>query len=95
MSRAALLSCLVAILPLHPAHSASQHVDVSVETVVPVFQGDVKRPYVVVGQIKDNLRKPFAFLPNPTAAKKYWRRFGSAQRRWALMLLLTLALVKT
>lgn len=77
MRRAARLSCLVAILPLHPANSANQHIDVAVETAVPVFQGNVKRPYVVIGHIKDNLRKPFAFMADPTKEKIYaeiWER---------------------
>ena len=77
MRRAALLSCLITILPLHPARSQNQRMYVSAEAAVPVFRGDVKRPYVVVGQIKDNLRKPFAFLPNPTAEKilaEIWER---------------------
>ena len=77
MRRAARLSCLVAILPLHPANSANQHTDVAVEMVVPVFQGNVKRPYVVIGHIKDNLRKPFAFMADPTKEKihaEIWER---------------------
>jgi hypothetical protein len=44
---------------------------------VPVFEGDINRPYVVVGEIKDNLRKHFAFQANPTKEKIYaelWER---------------------
>ena len=65
------------MLPFKQAHSEGQQIDAAVETIVPVFKGDIKRPYFVVGQIKDNLRKPFAFLPNPTQEKIYaeiWER---------------------
>lgn len=44
---------------------------------VPVFEGDADRPYVVVGEIKDNLRKHFAFQANPSKEKIYaelWER---------------------
>lgn len=44
---------------------------------VPVFGGDVDRPYVVIGEIKDNLRKHFAFQASPTKEKIYselWER---------------------
>ena len=77
MWRLFLFCCLVLMLPFKPAHSESQQIDAAVGTVVPVFEGDIKRPYVVVGQIKDNLRKPFAFLPNPTKEKilaEIWER---------------------
>lgn len=44
---------------------------------VPVFEGNIDRSYVVVGEIKDNLRKHFAFQANPTKEKIYaeiWER---------------------
>ena len=44
---------------------------------VPVYEGGVQRPYVVVGQIKANLRKHFSFQPNPTKAEIFaeiWER---------------------
>lgn len=47
------------------------------EGQVPVFEGDVARPYVVVGEIRDNLRKPFAFLASPSKEKileEIWER---------------------
>ena len=47
------------------------------ETNIPVFEGDSNRPYRVVGEIKDNLRKHFAFQANPTKEKIYeelWER---------------------
>ena len=53
---------------------------VSVENAaasVPVYEGDVRRPYVVIGKIDDNLRKHFAFQANPTKIKIYaeiWER---------------------
>jgi hypothetical protein len=45
--------------------------------VLPVYEGNTDKPYVVVGEIKDNLRKPFAFMASPTKAKIYaeiWER---------------------
>ena len=77
MRRLFLVYVLLVTLPLAPAHSESRDLISAVETGLPVFEGDVKRPYVVIGQIKDNLRKPFAFLPNPTAEKilaEIWER---------------------
>jgi hypothetical protein len=47
------------------------------ETEIPVFEGDSNRPYRVIGEIKDNLRKHFAFQANPTKEKIYaelWER---------------------
>lgn len=44
---------------------------------LPVYEGDIDKPYVVVGEIKDNLRKPFPYLPNPTKEKimlEIWER---------------------
>lgn len=63
MRRVSLIYVLLASLPLFAAHSQSRDQATMVEAGVPVFEGDVRRPYVVVGQIKDNLRKPFAFPP--------------------------------
>ena len=47
------------------------------ETPVPVFAGDSDKAYRVIGVINDNLRKPFAFMANPTQEKIYaeiWER---------------------
>lgn len=44
---------------------------------IPVFEGDVERPYEVIGEIKDNLRKPLAFMPDPSREKilaEIWER---------------------
>ncbi len=44
---------------------------------VPVYEGGVQRSYIVIGQIKDNLRKHFAFQPTPTKAQIFaeiWER---------------------
>ncbi len=44
---------------------------------VPVYEGGVQRSYVVIGQIKANLRKHFSFQPNPTKAEIFaeiWER---------------------
>jgi hypothetical protein len=44
---------------------------------IPVSEGSTDRPYKVVGQIKDNLRKPFAFMRDPTNEEIYaeiWER---------------------
>lgn len=46
-------------------------------TAIPVFEGDSDRPYRVIGEIRDNLRKHFAFQKNPTKEKIYaelWER---------------------
>lgn len=43
----------------------------------PVYAGDVERPYRVIGEIRDNLRKHFAFQADPTQEKIYaeiWER---------------------
>lgn len=47
------------------------------ESNVPVFEGDIDRPYRVIGQVNDSLRKPFAFVPDPTKAQIFgeiWER---------------------
>ena len=47
------------------------------QPTIPVFEGDVGRHYRIIGKIDDNLRKHFAFQPNPTKAKIYaeiWER---------------------
>jgi hypothetical protein len=44
---------------------------------VPVYEGSVDRPFIVVGEIRDNLRKHFAFQANPTKEKIFeelWER---------------------
>lgn len=48
-----------------------------VENSAPVFEGTVDRQYVVVGEIRDNLRKSFSFQANPTKERIYaelWER---------------------
>ncbi len=43
----------------------------------PVYAGDLDRPYQVIGEIRDNLRKHFAFQADPTQEKIYaelWER---------------------
>jgi hypothetical protein len=43
----------------------------------PVYEGDIDCPYHVIGEIKDNLRKHFAFQADPTQQKIYaelWER---------------------
>jgi hypothetical protein len=43
----------------------------------PVYAGDVDRPYRVIGEIRDNMRKHFAFQSDPTPEKIYaelWER---------------------
>ena len=69
MRRVFLVFVLLVTTPFYAGHSESRDAISAVEAGVPVFEGNVKRPYVVVGQINDNLRKPFAFLPNPTVEK--------------------------
>ena len=77
MRRVSLVFVLLVTTPFYAGHSETHDAAIAMKDGVPVFEGDVKRPYVVVGQIKDNLRKPFAFLPNPTAEKilaEIWER---------------------
>jgi hypothetical protein len=66
---------LVSWLPINSADAkASQDVNVA---ATPVFAGDVKRPYRIIGEIRDNLRKHFAFQESPTEEKIYaeiWER---------------------
>lgn len=56
------------------AFSSDAHIK---EEFLPVYPGDVDRPYKVVGEIRDNLRKHFAFQSDPTEKKIYeelWER---------------------
>lgn len=56
--------------------AASENTNVT-DTAIPVFKGDSQRPYIVVGEIKDNLRKPFALMANPSEDKilaEIWER---------------------
>ena len=46
-------------------------------STVPVFEDDIDRPYFVIGDVRDNLRKHFAFQAHPTKDKIYaeiWER---------------------
>lgn len=48
-----------------------------IQAAIPVFEGDIDRPYRIIGKIDDNLRKHFAFQANPTKEKIYaeiWER---------------------
>lgn len=77
MRRVFLVKVLLVTTPLYAGDAESRDAIIAVDAGVPVFEGDVKRPYVVIGQIKDNLRKPFAFLANPTTEKilaEIWER---------------------
>lgn len=71
---------VVAVWSANVATAEANDTSTTAETetaAVPVFEGGVKRPYIVVGQIVDNLRKPFAFMANPTQEKIYaeiWER---------------------
>lgn len=56
---------------------ATQNVNVSVP---PVYAGDVTRPYRIIGEIKDNLRKHFAFQESPTEEKIYAEIWERAQK---------------
>jgi hypothetical protein len=43
----------------------------------PVYSSDIERPYVIVGEIRDNLRKHFGFQADPAKEKIYseiWER---------------------
>lgn len=76
----ALLAFLFVAVTGHPAMGQAIETAGSVESIpnaVPVYEGDVSRPYVVIGKIDDNLRKHFAFQANPTKVKIYaeiWER---------------------
>lgn len=55
----------------------SNHLTKIPEIMIPVFEGDIARPYRVIGVVNDNLRKHFAFQTNPTKEKIYaeiWER---------------------
>ena len=72
------LNLVVVLLPVMMPTSiaASENTNIS-ETAIPVFKGDSARPYIVVGEIKDNLRKPFALMANPSEDKilaEIWER---------------------
>ena len=58
--------------------AAAESVTAERKTIdVPVYEGGVRRSYIVIGQIKDNLRKHFAFQPAPTKAEIFaeiWER---------------------
>lgn len=48
-----------------------------IPVAIPVFEGEIDRPYRIIGKIDDNLRKHFAFQANPTKEKIYaeiWER---------------------
>lgn len=75
--RIIILIGLLAAPPFVPACAEARAVDNSVYEAGRVYEGDVARPYVVVGEIRDNLRKPFAFMASPTKEKIYaeiWER---------------------
>ena len=60
-----------------PVSGVTGERDLMRNSAPPVFSGDVERPYIVVGEIKDNLRKPFAFMPDPTKEQilaEIWER---------------------
>ncbi len=68
---------LLCLLIIVPDAEAGNDQTASIATAIPVFEGGAERPYVVVGEIHDNLRKPFAFMPNPSKEKiraEIWER---------------------
>ena len=65
------VSCHVAAEPV-----ADQQIDVS----LPVYEGDIERPYVIVGQIKANLRKHFSFQATPTKVEIFAESWGRAEK---------------
>jgi uncharacterized protein YbjQ (UPF0145 family) len=75
--RILLLTGLLAALLCYPAASEARTVANKAGGAIPVFEGDVTRPYEVIGEIKDNLRKPFAFMASPSKEKilaEIWER---------------------
>jgi uncharacterized protein YbjQ (UPF0145 family) len=70
--------CVLALaFPLYPGYSEDRIAEPAHVMAVPVFEGDVERPYEVIGEIKDNLRKPLAFMPDPSREKilaEIWER---------------------
>ena len=46
----------------------------------PVYEGEVDRPYIVIGKIDDNLRKHFAFQADPTKERIYAEIWERAQK---------------
>lgn len=69
------LSAIVLNWPVNGA-KAEQSQDANIASP-PVYAGDVQRSYRVIGEIRDNLRKHFAFQASPTEEKIYseiWER---------------------
>lgn len=65
------------LIPGTPLTKSTEQADNAKVISLPVFEGEVDRPYRVIGEIKDNLRKPFAFLPDPTKVSIFteiWER---------------------
>lgn len=71
---------LIAIGMLMAPATADNNAEASLaieNATIPVYNGDVNRPYRVIGEIKDNLRKHFAFQADPTEQKVHaelWER---------------------
>ena len=68
---------LLGLFTTVPNAKAESDDPATIETAIPVFEGDITRSYVVIGEVKDNLRKPFAFMANPTKEKilaEIWER---------------------
>lgn len=63
--------------PVMPESSDTLDVKQQIQPAIPVFEGNIDRPYRIIGKIEDNLRKHFAFQANPTKEKIYaeiWER---------------------
>ena len=73
----ALISCCFADL----AHAKTEQQ--SVVVAPPVYAGDVDRPYKIIGEIRDNLRKHFAFQSSPSKDKIYAEIWERAQKMGA------------
>jgi hypothetical protein len=68
---------ILSLLVIAPAAAAGSGQPKTEVVPIPVYEGDIDRPYEVVGQIKDNLRKELPFMPNPSKEKIFaeiWER---------------------
>jgi hypothetical protein len=80
VKRMRMISMLLILMLSSPLLSSSADAKTTRDgkvAVPPVYAGDVERPYRIIGEIRDNLRKHFAFQESPTEEKIYaeiWER---------------------
>ena len=81
--------CAALVVAILWENTALADDDLSIRTAitphltVPVFEGDIDRPYIVIGDVRDNLRKYFAFQSDPTKEKIYAEIWGRGRKMGA------------